>query len=349
MDINTRSKSKEATKGIVGSPKKGGAGGKGAWGKGGIDDLVTVKVKDSGDPNYDSEEDEVHQKENVVMTKVEVNSPIEAILNEYFIEADIQDTIRKVKEVSSKDFSYSDFVRKAMERSMERQPYERELVSKLLSGLYGNMFSARVMADGFQYALDNLDDTILDIPTAGEMLGKFIARGILDEIIPPAFLKTAWSESSIASDALALANGMVTDNHRSKKLEHVWGPGDLESVKRLKSEASQLVAEYLITGDKAEADQCVRRLNAPSFHFQLVWQAVRMALSANSDDRKKILDLLAFFHKTGLIVPDQISQGFKMGQGNLEDIKLDIPTAPANFLNIVQIAQQDGWLSRDFK
>jgi programmed cell death protein 4 len=39
-----------------GAPKKGGAGGKGTWGKGGIDDLKTTRV-DRDDPNYCSDEE----------------------------------------------------------------------------------------------------------------------------------------------------------------------------------------------------------------------------------------------------------------------------------------------------
>jgi hypothetical protein len=306
--------------------------------------LVTVKP-DSHDPNYDSEGDEeVVGKDNVILAKVEVASPIDTILKEYLNEADISEVARRLKEVK---VSQADFVRKSLSLSMEKQPYERELISKLLSGLYGQSLTPRSISEGFQAALDSLEDTVLDAPLAGEMLGKFIARAILDEIIPPAFLKNAWAESSISKEALGLANGLVTDNHRSKKLEHIWGPGDLESVKRLKEEASLLIAEYLTTGDNAEADKCVRKLNAPSFHFQLVRQALRMALSAKEEDRKKILELLAFFHSTGLIVSEHMSQGFRTCKDALNDIKLDIPTAPSTFDKIVQIAEQGGWLSKE--
>lgn len=332
--------------GVSGSPKKGGGGGKGTWGKGGIDDLVTVRAS-SKDPNYNSDEEEEDEK--VVMKGVEMVSPSEAILKEFFMEADIEETARKIKEVDG-GISQVDFVRSAMVLAMEKKPFERELISKLLSALYGKAFTSEQIADGFQSALDKLEDTVLDIPAAGEMLAKFIARGIVDEIIPPAFLKNARADSPISGEALALANGLVTDSHRSRKLEHIWGPGDLVSVKRMKGEVTRLIREYLLTGDKLEADRCVRKLNAPSFHFQVVKEAVEMSLSAlTEDDRKKILELLAFLHKEGLIVPDHMSHGFKNCGDSLGDLKLDIPQAPSIFEDIVKKAQKEGWLSVDYQ
>jgi len=350
MEI-TRTKSKDVkldrkpSTGIYGSPKKGGGGGKGTWGKGGVDDL-RVTTQDREDPNYDSEEEIV---DDVVITKVEVTSPTDAIIIEHFAEGDITETAKKLKEVSLTNvILYPVFVRRAMEMSMEKQPYERELISKLLSALYGEVIPSEQIAEGFQNALDRLEDLVLDVPAAGEMIGKFLARAIVDEIIPPAFLKNAFAESTFSKEAIALANGLITDHHRSKKLEHIWGPGDLESVKRLKEEVSLLVEEFLSSGDKEEADRCVRKLNAPSFHFQLVKQALRMAMAKGAEDRKKILSLLAFFSQTGLVVADHITQGFKACAEALSDIKLDAPAAPGIFDQIVKIAKADGWLSSQF-
>jgi len=58
MDIKAPKKDRQPSSNISGSPKKGGGGGKYSWGKGGLDDLKAVSVKDSKDPNYDSEEEE---------------------------------------------------------------------------------------------------------------------------------------------------------------------------------------------------------------------------------------------------------------------------------------------------
>lgn len=350
MDIKKKEDRKDRT-GIVGSPKKGGAGGKGTWGKGGKDDLIEANV-DSKDPNYESDDDKMiptaksHSKD-ILISKVEVDSPIEIIVRGYFAEGDISEVIRKLKEVK---VDLSEFIRKSMYLSMERQPYERELISKLLTALYNNAIPAQEYDDGFKSALRKLDDTIIDIPEAGDMLGKFIARAIMDEIIPPAFLKSVELDTNCVRNCVASANGHVNDPHRSRKLEHIWGPGDLDSVKRLKKEVQNLIDEYLLNNEKEEAEKSLRRLNVPSFHFQVVRQALQSCLLKNTNgEEKKILVLLSFFKKTGIVTEDAMIQGFKNCESQLSDIKLDAPKADSVFAEIIKSAQQDGTLPSNYK
>lgn len=345
MDIKVQKKESQSRTGMSGSPKKGGAGGKGTWGVGGIGDLVQAKVQ-RGDPNYNSDDEDMPSDKHVIRQTIEIENPLHALLRQYYVEGDASEA---VKEIGNLKLAPSEIIRKTVVSGMEHQPYERELVSKLLSALYGSVLASVNFEEGFQDTLSKLDDLSLDIPHSAEMLGKFIARAIVDEIVPPSFLKHAKIENRLAAEAIALASGLVNDNHRSKKLEHIWGPGDLQSVKQLKREASTLVAEFLTTGDKEEADRCVRKLSAQTFHFQLVRQALRMALSAREGEQKKIEELLAYFSKSGLISSDHMEQGFKALSTHLDDIKLDIPAAPTAFAQIVKNAQSSGWLSVDFK
>jgi len=347
MEITGHKKDKDLVKdrhshsGMSGSPKKGGAGGKGTWGKGGIDDLKQVRVLGNKDPNYDSEEEEV---EEVVIERVDVIAPIEAIIQEFLTEGDISDAVKSLKEV--KGISHPEFVRKCVARSMDKTPFERELVSKLLSSLYNRIISPNHIGEGFQQALDKLDDISLDAPTAPDMLGKFLARAIFDEIIPPVFLTGAVADSPKAKEAIHLAQGLINDPHRSKQLEHIWGPGDLESVKRLKKEAHTLLEEYLVSGDTNEAEKAIRQLNAPHFLSQIIKYALQMSLSRSEEDKKKLYALLSFLSSKGtsLVTPDCMNQGFKMCRNSLEDIKLDAPNAPKAFEEAVQIAKTQGFL-----
>jgi len=326
-----------------GSPKKGGGGGKGTWGKGGIDDLKTT-TEDAKDPNYDSQEE---TPADTVIEKVEIQNPIEAILKEYFVAGEVSDLIKSTKEVKGIDFI--DLVRKAVTLSMERQPYDRELASELLVELIkSSVVSTTVIEDGFQRLLDRLDDTVLDVPDAAELTGRFLARALFDEIVAPAFLTSVIATTKVGKEAVGIAHGLFTEHHKSKHLEHIWGPGDLESVKRLKQEVESLIDEFVANSDYSEADKAIRNLNAPSFHFQLVKIALRKAIVSPEDKRGVILKLLAFTVKEGLIVPDHVTQGFKLSKGALEDIKLDMPSAPTIFPQIVKQAQTEGWLSVDF-
>jgi len=323
--------------GVKGGPKKGGAGGKGTWGKGGIDDLKTVS-EDPSDPNYSDQDEEV------VLEVVDVISPIEAILKEYFLSGDAEETVKTLLELGSKAVPPQHFVRKAIVVAMEKQAYERELTSKLFSALYSKVISAEQFEQGFQIVLDKIDDVALDVPDVADVLAKFLARAVVDEIVPPAFLKSAVAETPLAKESLSLASALATEKHRIDRLAHVWGPGDLSSVKRLKQESRLLLEEYLSSGDLREADNCVRKLNAPSFHFQLVKEAVRLALDENEEHQQKILALLGFFAKEGLISPDHLAKGFACVSDALPDIKLDIPDADKRLSSFILRAQPLGWL-----
>jgi len=336
------SKDRHSNTGLPGGPKKGGAGGHGAWGKGGIDDLKGAKL-DPHDPNYDSEE----EREEVVISKVDVTTPIDATLTEYFNSGDVAEVIKTVRELKLGETQFQ-FIKKALARGLEKQAYERELVSKLISNVYSTAIEPAKIVEGFQAALNSIDDLTLDTPDAVDVLSKFLARAIVDEVIPPAFLKTAEVQSRRAEETLALATALVTEKHKLDRLAHVWGPGDLHSVRHLKEEINTLLEEFVVSGDTNEADRSVRKLNAPSFHFQIVKQLIRLALAKPGDARKKLVQLLEFFVSTGLISTTHVTQGFTLTVASLSDIKLDVPNAAATLTELVQTAKQHGWLPASF-
>jgi hypothetical protein len=110
MDIKAKPKTdRQPSSNISGSPKKGGGGGKYSWGKGGLDDLKAVKVKDEGDPNYDSEEE---TNEEVVIAKTELTSPSEVLISEFFSSGDIQECLKGLKELKI-DATSEQFVKEA--------------------------------------------------------------------------------------------------------------------------------------------------------------------------------------------------------------------------------------------
>jgi len=232
---------------------------------------------------------------------------------------------------------------------MEKKAYERELVSKMLSAFYNTVLSSSKISQGFHYALDSLEDASLDIPDAKDTLAKFLARAIIDEILPPKFLRTCdkIAKTKTAKEAIVLAQGHVNQSHGSERLSRIWGPGDLSSVKRLKLEARAIFVEYFVNEDLKEAELCLRKLNAPSFHFQVVKQAVRLALE-NPQESKKIMTVLKYFVDTGLISQNHLVHGFRCCVDTLNDIILDLPSAEVLLGKIIQQAKSEGWLPADF-
>lgn len=327
--------------GMSGLTKKQGAGGKGTWGKGGIDDLKQNGL-DADDPNYASDEEEV------LLAKTEVTSPIVSIVHDFLLSGDVIDVVSGLKELSNTPNVHEQFVKKALTVSMDHHAYEREQISKLLSGLYNDVIPPEKFTIGFQICLDAIDDLALDTPDATEVLAKFLARAIVDEIVPPAFIKSAVVSTPKGEEVLAMASGLITESHRLDRLAHIWGPGDLSSVKRLKEEVNFLLQEYLTSGDTQEADKSVRRLNVPSFHFQLVKQAVRMALQIRPEERRKLSLLLSFFYGTGLVSSEHIEKGLRTCHGSIKDISLDVPNAEQLLQEFISQAKGDGYLLQEF-
>ena len=85
------------------------------------------------------------------------------ILAEYFVSGDMEEVQQSVVELESEVFHY-ELVKKVITMSMDQHEKERELASKLLSGLYPQVLSTTQVGKGFERLLETVDDLILDTP-----------------------------------------------------------------------------------------------------------------------------------------------------------------------------------------
>lgn len=63
------------------------------------------------------------------------------------------------------------------------------MAANLLSRLYHEVIQADQMQKGFKSLLVSVEDLKLDVPAAEDDLALFLARAVVDDILPPAFLK----------------------------------------------------------------------------------------------------------------------------------------------------------------
>jgi programmed cell death protein 4 len=171
-----------------------------------MDDGSTFNDKshlDHKDPNYDSEEEHdtgfipdafhVSLREGVANSKMTLTSykrTIEPIIMEYFVSADVEDVIRNIQEIGAPEYSY-ECVKRAVNMSLDKTDKERELISKLFSIGYPDTFSSNMLGKGFERLFELVDDIEKDAPAVREMLSKFLARAVIDEVVPPSFLSDA--------------------------------------------------------------------------------------------------------------------------------------------------------------
>lgn len=335
-----------------GLPKKGGAGGKGVWGLPGSELLETYE--DFDDPNYDYENlnnGDIELKAVVpTVSDEEIRKKVEPIILEYYENGDTSEASLSIEDtipVNRRDF----LVQVIIEMAMDHKPSHREMSSVLISDLFGHCITETDITKAFENLLANLSDLILDLPDAPTVLGNFIARAIADDCIPPKFIKTTRekSDSKIFIDAIERADTLLSMKHGLVRLHNVWGVGGaLRPVKYLTRQMTLLLQEYLSSGDIAEASRCVRTLEVPHFHHELVYEAIVMALESNSAVKEEALcKLLKAFDNAVILTPDQMERGFLRVFDDLQDISMDVPLAYIILDRFVDRCYKEGFLTEN--
>lgn len=91
----------------------------------------------------------------------------------------------------TKDTFRHEFVRRLIATSLDQSNEHREMVSKCLSELYASgefTLSPDDIQFGILRLIGGIQDLILDVPMVSDMLSKYAARMIVDDILPPAFV-----------------------------------------------------------------------------------------------------------------------------------------------------------------
>lgn len=336
-----------------GLPKKGGAGGKGVWGAAGM--VYEDEEPDARDPNYD----EAKQGDTVFATIVpelaerELEKTVNPIVQEYFEHGDTKEVELLLKGLNLGHHRY-EFSSLAVSLSLEGKASHRELTSRLLSDLSGKVLSQSDLARAFDKTLRELPDLILDTPEAPQMLGSFIARAIADHALPMAFLDRYKGKVDCvhARAALDRAAVLLSMKREMVRLDNVWGVGGgLRPVKTLIREMNLLLKEYLVSGDLGEAEHCLKDLEVPHFHHELVYEAVVMVLETKEESKviPMMVKLLQSLWKSTLITLEQMNKGFQRVYEELPEIQLDVPHAHTIMDALVDQCYQESVITKQLR
>lgn len=315
-----------------GQPKKGGAGGKGVWGKPGLELEETGTCYDVRDPNYDSDSQDAYKLEKVepVLSDDQLDSAVKPIIQEYLEHGDTAEVEALLNQLNIGPKRHK-ITKLAIVLALDRHNPQRELISRLISDLYSGLLSQDDIARGFHELLVSLDDIQLDTPDAHTLLGQFIARCIADDCLPPKFITSYKGKvnSEFVKTALEKAEVLLSMNHGMAHLDNIWGVGGgNRPVKYLTNKMVDLLKEYMDSGDLNEAMRCLQELDVPHFHHELVYQACDLAIEDSSERVVNLMvDLLEFFTKTNVVTVDQFERGIKRLYVDIHDISVDVPAA----------------------
>jgi hypothetical protein len=332
-----------------GRTKKSGAGGRYTWGKAGDteDTEGAAAASDRGDPNWDSEEEDmaVAFAEERTIQIAAYKAAITGILQEYFNSGDVSEAAASLVELDHPEFGHY-FVKKAITAALDRHDREREMISYLLSALYNDTISPEEVRRGFVDVVEALDDTVLDVPDAVDLVSTFICRAVADDVLPPAVVKKIEGVDGSAAAALRLkCESHLADQHFAERMSRAWGHGAGFRLEDTKASIAAMLVEYYNSGDTAEVRRLLRDLAVPFFHHELVKQALvnGMAGAGPMDQALKLLGELA--GDSGDVSTSQITKGFQRVADSLADIELDNPGARGLFMDTaVEAARKGNWL-----
>ncbi|KAK9072372.1 hypothetical protein SSX86_008806 [Deinandra increscens subsp. villosa] len=329
--------------------KKDGGGGKGTWGK--LLDTDGDTHIDRNDPNYDSGEEPYQLVGSAVSDPLdEYKRKVASIIDEYFTTGDVDLASSELRELGSSEY-HPYFIKRLVSMAMDRHDKEKEMTSVLLSALYSDVISSTQIKQGFFMLLESADDLAVDILDTVEILALFIARAVVDDILPPAFVtraKKSLPESSKGLQVLQTAEkSYLSAPHHAELVERRWGGSTHISVEEVKKKISDLLREYAESGDTSEACRCIRQLGVAFFHHEVVKRALVLAMEIRASE-PLILKLLKEASEEGLISSSQMVKGFARLRESLDDLALDIPSAKSLFKSLVQLAVTDNWLDSSF-
>jgi len=314
-----------------GLPKKGGAGGKGTWGKLGSELMDTPE--DCNDPNYDSDSQEAVRLEKVtpVLNEEELCLALRPIIQEYLENGDSAEVKALLNDlnVGPRKHKIAEF---AVSLALDRHDPHRELTSRLISDLHGPVLSTNDLSNGFNELLNNLQDLTLDTPDAPTILGQFIARAVADDCLTWEFIEgyKGKVDSKLVIHALEKAEVLLQMGSIAQ-LDQVWGVGGgNRPVKYLTNKIVLLLEEYLSSADAQEAVRCLKELDVPHFYHEVVYQAAVIAIEKSTDvAAQRMTDILKLFTTTNLITPQQLKKGCLRLFYDMPEICVDVPAAYA--------------------
>uniref|UniRef100_A0A7N6C488 Programmed cell death protein 4 n=1 Tax=Anabas testudineus TaxID=64144 RepID=A0A7N6C488_ANATE len=296
-----------------GLPKKGGAGGKGVWGRSG--EVYEPEEVDEKDPNYDeAQENCVYETVVPPLDERDFEKTVTPIVQEYFEHGDTNEVAELLAELNLGPMR-CEVPSLAVSLALEAKASHRELTSRLLSDLCGPVLSRSDMENSFDKLLRELPDLVLDTPGAPQLVGQFIARAVSDQILSKNYIEgyKGKVDCEYARAALDRAAVLLKMSMGGLRIDNHWGSGGGQRpVTQLIKEMNLLLKEYILSGDNKE----------------FVYEATVMVLESKGEKTfKMVLQLLKSLSVSSIITVDQMRRGYERVYMDIAEINIDVPRA----------------------
>lgn len=93
---------------------------------------------------------------------------------------------------------------------------------------------------------------------------------------------------------------------------------------KVQSDIKMLLEEYTLSHDSEEAGQCIKELQSPAHHPQVVKCALRMSVETKQEDRDLLSKLFADLKEGEVLTTKDFRRGFALILGEVEQLDEDI-------------------------
>lgn len=258
--------------------------------------------------------------ENIAETK----EKIVQIVREYYASGVSEGVIEFIK--GNKLFT-SIVVRKAVELALDRNNKDKELCSRIIAEISGYC-APETLVEGFDDILWNSKELVIDVPEAGDIISKFLARAIVDDCLPSNYIYEAelMHDETIEISILITAFNLLKPKEAFTSLQSVWGP-QASTIEDFKQIFKTIIAELFDSKDLKNTEECLRELSCKYYMHEFVKKILESVMDRSENEEKIVIELLKNLQVRGIITEDQISIGFERVEANLPQLILDVPKA----------------------
>ncbi|KAK4604803.1 hypothetical protein RGQ29_013031 [Quercus rubra] len=186
--------------------------------------------------------------------------------------------------------------------------------------------TSRCKNDEYFRQLNNMSTSTQQAP-----LLRFMIRDLLD-------LRT---NNWVARPEGVRAKNMTEKYSESQNLGDTSPGGFLPMTKttarlnNLQRKTIYLVEEYFIVRLLDEALKCVKELNSPAYHPEVVKEAISLGLEKSPPCAETVAKLLEYLFAEKVLADGDIELGCLLYGSMLDDVSLDVPKAPNGFGEII--------------
>jgi len=149
---------------------------------------------------------------------------VRRILDDYFACGDLHSAVAHLAELEGKRPG-QEAVKRTLVLALEMKNSQKERASVLLSALT-RVYGTEQFFEGFIGVLKSIDDLALDTPDVVRVLALFIARAMLDDVLPPAFISFLPPRVVAASERVRMVQTQVEQlmaKGGSTRVVNAWG------------------------------------------------------------------------------------------------------------------------------